>query len=508
MGTIRPVFVSLFAATCFASMAMAAPASADSAAQADYNRAWGTRERQAVTPAQRVKLANDLMAAVDKAVHAKPARKKEGKSGDEGSEVASLAGKKRDEVLLLCTKAYEIGTKQREGYPPAARALGVLQELDPAKRLDSLLKLEKMYEDVYQIAPAKNLGIAKGYAEVNLQVGQEQWLELQDTESSSKMSPVDQAAAIKGVSDHYVRGLSVIRDTISAISPYAKGNKTYESFLDSCEGVEKDLLDSQKIIAGQLAISAETTRNLKNLAFLQGRLKTSAADTPAADRIVRLYLNELDDPAAIETVIKRCSQAVRDVIALMKKPVRTLTAQQAFMVAQWCDKSNDNPESPNKVAMDIRAKVYCEAFEHAAGTKGDADWKQIDLVLHRISNDLTKSKVDAETVKGLCDSYIEALQPAAPAVTAAVPPPSPSPDATDVTAAKTGAPAAAGTDAAAPDKPEVAPVTAQTPAAPVEPEHALPSVKVESPKPGPAPTESSDSKSGSDIFDFGRDFAK
>jgi hypothetical protein len=469
-------------------------------AKDDYARVWGPKEKRAQIPADRTKLAEELMDAANKVIDGARPRKRGTRIADQSDSLQSLKGDPREEVIILCTKAYEVGSKQREGYAPAARALGILQTLDPEKRLDSLIKLKKMYEDAYQIAPSKNLGIAKGFAAVNMQIGEEQWAQLQEAQAKGKVPPAEQAEKLKAIAASYNKGLEVIRSVISTIRPHAKGKKAYEDFLESAAALEKDLVDSQKNIQGPLALAAETDRMLKSVASLQARAKANPKETFSADRLVRLYMNELDDPASIETVIKQSSAEVKDVISLMKKRVGSLTAAQAKSVATWLDKANDNPNSTNRTAMNVRLTVYCEAYQKVAKPQ-DADWKQIDLTLKKVNTDLAKAQLDADKVKTLAAAYIEALEPP---VTVAVAPVEPEPAPAEKEPGKNDPPE---TVATTPD-PVKPPVATKTPPkqAPVEVERPLASIKVEEPAPRETvAVERKSSGGGSSIFDFGAD---
>jgi hypothetical protein len=471
-------------------------------AQSDYDRNWSAREKKATTPGERTKLATELMDAADDLILGKKTKKDTLSKSQ--SAIEALRGAKRDEVMILCKKAYELGSKQREGYAPAARALGVIQLVDPAARLDSLVKLQKMYEDAYQTGSSKNVGIAKGFAAVLLQVSDEQWIQFQDRQAKGKAAsspPAEQIAGIRAINMNYVRGLEVIRSAISAIKPYAGGNKAYQDFLNEAGEMEKDLAEGQKKMSEPLARAAELDRSVKNQQAFQARLAGNPKDTAAADRLVRLYLNELDDPKALEGALKQASPAVQWAVALMKKPVSQLTASEALTVAQWCDKNNDNPASPNHMAMDIRTKVYCDAFGKAA-KGGDPGIVPVAQIAKRIDADLAKSQIGDEQARKLTAGYVAALEPRHERSTAvAVGPAAKEIKETDITPEAPEKRDGGETPAVVKEKPGA---VQETPA-PEEPRE-LTSIKVEAPaKVKEEPESDAKRESRSSIFDFGRD---
>jgi hypothetical protein len=474
-----------------ASLVLIAPALVRADAQSDYERNWATKEKNARTSAERSRLANEMIKSVNGMISR---RSKGGKDTifELQKDLSSISGSQKDEIIFLCNKTYEIGSKQQDGYAPAARALGIIQSLDAEKRLDSLTKLRKMYDEVYRAGPSKNLGIAKGYAQVNLQLGDEQWDHVQDAQSKGKLPPAEYVSTMKAISANYNKGLEVIRSAMATIRPYAKGKRAYEDFLKSAEEVEKDLLASQKNVAAPLAAALDTERTLRNIASFQTRLANNASDTAAADRLVRLYINEMDDPAAVETVVAKASPAVKDIVALLKKPVSKLTAAQALSVAQWCEKSNDNPTSPNHVAMDVRTHVYCEAYLKVAKPK-EADRQSVEATLKKVSQDMARAHVSEEQVRTMAAAYVEALAPPPAVAVAPVEAPAEKPEEKP-----------AENPIEKPEKPERA-----TPSKPLDtPEAKAPPARVAKIKvePPPAPREAEPRREAtSTIFDFGQD---
>src|SRR5690242_14598217 len=109
--------LKIFAAAVL--LAGALPVCAD--VKSDYDAKWGAREKKATIPGDRAKLANDLMDNVEEIVAGKK-RKRDSLDKAE-AQIAALRGDRRDEVMLLSQKAYQLGAKQRESYAAAARAL-------------------------------------------------------------------------------------------------------------------------------------------------------------------------------------------------------------------------------------------------------------------------------------------------------------------------------------------------------------------------------------------------
>ncbi|MCL2647071.1 MAG: hypothetical protein FWD61_08710 [Phycisphaerales bacterium] len=467
-------------------------------AKSDYQASWSAREQKATTSAERIKLANDLM---DKANETATGRK--AGSGDSLAKsqhaLESLRDSKRDDVMILCEKAYEFGSRQRDSYAAAARALGIIQILDPARRLDSLLKLQKMYDDVYQSTSSRNVGIAKGLAEVLLQVGDEKRRNLHKGAIQGTSEIAGEVAAIKAVNGIYSRGLEVIRAAMNAIRPYAAGNKAYQDFLKKSESVEQDLLAAQQKIADLAARAAEFDRNFKLQQMMQSRLAGNPRDTVSADKLVRLYINELDDPKAMEAVLPKASAAVQSTVALLKKPVSQLTAAEASTAAQWCNSVNDNPASPNLIAMNIRVRVYCDAFTQKAKS-ADAASAPIRQIMARISDDFAKAQIDDSQVKDLTQSYIAALAPPPPPPSP--PPPPPQKDVEVVVTSNSTPSVSDSSPSVKPLPPLPTPPKNITP--PPEPQRQLPRVKVASSVPA---KEEDDPKYDTrpTIFDFGRD---
>src|SRR5690242_6916087 len=97
-------------------VALAPPLRGD--VQADFDSRWAAKERRATVPSERVKLANDLIEAADDLALGR--KKKESLAKAEDA-LAKLKGDRREEVKLLCHKAYQYGSKQRESYAAAAR---------------------------------------------------------------------------------------------------------------------------------------------------------------------------------------------------------------------------------------------------------------------------------------------------------------------------------------------------------------------------------------------------
>jgi hypothetical protein len=466
------------------SLVLVAPAFVRADPASDYQRNWTSKEKNARTPAERSRLANDIFKSVNGMISKRGKRDKES-IFDMEKDLSSIREGQKEEILYLCNKTYEIGSKQQDGYAPAAKALFIIQSLDAGKRIDSLTRLRKMYEDAYRAGPSKNLGIAKGYAEVNLQLGDEQWDRVQADQAQGKVKPAEYVATMKAISTDYNKGLDVIRSAISTIRPYARGNKAYEDFLKSASDIEQDLIRGQKNIAAPLAAALDMDRTLKNIASFQTRLAHNASDTMAADRLVRLYLNEMDDPAAMETVVAKASPAVEQIVALLKKPVSKLSAREALSVAQWCEKSNDNPLSPNKTAMDLRTHVYCEAYLKVAKPT-DSDRSSVEATLKKTSHDLAKARIDDDNVRTMAAAYVEALE---------------TPLAVAIAPTETPAEKPAVKPAENPVTPTSTPTSVET-TEPKAPPTRIAKIKIEPP---PAPRETETRREAtSTIFDFGQ----
>ena len=93
-----------------------------------YQQQWGPLEHEAHTAEQQAALARELLAAVD-------------------------AAEERPMKMLLCRKAYELGSRDLSGYATAATALDRLQRLDPSTRMECLEGLRLLYDRAYKARP-------------------------------------------------------------------------------------------------------------------------------------------------------------------------------------------------------------------------------------------------------------------------------------------------------------------------------------------------------------------
>ena len=230
---------------------------------------------------------------------------------------------------LLCRKVYELGSGHPDGYGVAAEAMGVLAEKDD-HRLEALQNLTDLRKKQYNASPRSK----------KAQIG-EQWIDELVRWAAALQKAGDYSQAASALS----RASSVARVTRSEHAPALK--RAYRHMLDL------------KKMDGE----AE---------WMRRRLKANPKDRLAAEKLITLYLTDLNRPLEARKYSFLIDDGpLKTAASSAGKPLEKLASDKLMTLGDWYLAAADQAHPTARRRLYDRARSAFEAFiKQADGNKG------------------------------------------------------------------------------------------------------------------------------------------
>jgi hypothetical protein len=230
---------------------------------------------------------------------------------------------------LLCEQASALAMKSSTGAETAVKALQMLADASPERRLESLQHIAELRQ--------KQFMAAKG----------DERITACETVIAAQLAV---AAELERREDFDAAVLQLRKS-----SALAAGNKSA-----SRDRVKGEL---DRVLAGQ--------KVYKQIDAAKAKLKENNKDNAAAEELLRLYVVERDDPAeARKYSFLVTDEALSANIKRANTPVEQLTEQDCFEMGEWYRSLGDQTKSPfSHAAMLRRAVDYYAAFLQTHATE-------------------------------------------------------------------------------------------------------------------------------------------
>ncbi|MEX0774298.1 MAG: hypothetical protein WD042_01150 [Phycisphaeraceae bacterium] len=373
--------------------------------ESSYRAVWAQREKAATTPQTQVKLAADLL---------KDARRASDKA----------------EKLYLLDRCYYWGSRTRDGYPDAATALGLIQDIDSSRRIDCLEKLLPLYQKAYEADKNRMLGLGVGYVDVRLQLARELTRKVNQQSASADVTPDQYAPELANIVNHYRMARVTTLEVLGKVNSYIARLQGVAT--DKAQQQRQDLADFKvgldelpTKIDDRMAGVADLTKVAKEYSQYAQVLEKVPTNGKIAGQMVELCLVELDRPAL---ALKFGQPALpADDVALLTagaKPVAQVDGPTSLALAKRYEELASGARKPRKGAVLLRARSYLDHYlqnvEAAAGTAADRD--AATAALAKITDELATLGVRTGGAGAGAGSGATSVARANPAAPSALPP--------------------------------------------------------------------------------------
>jgi hypothetical protein len=171
----------------------------------------------------------------------------------------------------------------------------------------------------------------------------------------------------------------------AALSPCVRARKTARE-------IASPRLKAVEARAERMALRTKSRRDIENLKVLVER---NPADTAVREKIVRLYLVDLDDPARAAKWLKDAKDpALLKYVPAAAKGAEVAPELACKQLGDWYRSLAGGAPPGAKAAMVARAKAYYQRFLELH-TADDLDRTAVTLVLKRVEDELAKLKGSA-----------------------------------------------------------------------------------------------------------------
>ena len=253
--------------------------------------------------------------------------------------------------------------------------------------MECLQGLERMYDAAYRADSIGNVGMAKGLADVRLQIGRELWERVEG--KKQKLDGETYEKELQGVKQCYGSAMGILTEALRTARSHMDGKQEMEMLVKEGEEIQAELEAELAVTNKGLVQAQEMLRTAKQKSLYVERLKKNPRDEAAADRLVRLYVNESGDVKGAGEYVGQASSKTQEAYGLLGKGAEKLTGTEALVLAGWLEKLDDNAESRNRRGILERAKACYERYLGEAGA-GGAEKRTATLGLKRVGIELAK----------------------------------------------------------------------------------------------------------------------
>ncbi len=324
----------------------------------DFDATWGRLTRSATTGQAKA----DLAEAIVKQVLAR-------------GELDALRAEERAGVLYTLDQAATLGAADPAGYPVAARALGLISQIDPAQHPACLARLVPMYQWVYRQAPDKNLGIGRRLAELQVEIAEamERSLEVKLPANAGAMAA--RADTFEAITKAYRQASSTSQAVLAAsrslLTRIDRGSlRATQQQRDSLAGFVEELGPFDTAVQDQQSQALTEARAWRVVERETRVLEKDPHAQAAITRLVTASVEELDLPKLAVKWMENAAEPDRDLPRLACVSPRRLTAEQAMRLSGWYFDRARGSAADNQSRLMVRAVMYLDQARRAAAREG------------------------------------------------------------------------------------------------------------------------------------------
>lgn len=274
-------------------------------------------------------------------------------------ETAPLTKDQPELAVLMCEKAYTLGSKTPDGYPTAIKALETLIELDKTQAESANKRILQLYQRAYITARGDD-----------------------KREAGNKLLEAYLAQAKQLEQD----------------KQYDEASSTYGRAYGIANALQDPRKDSiRQSMSNLIAVS----RTEKKIEQLKERIRTNPEDLKPKEDLFQIYMVEQDSPETARKfsfLFEKIPNATER-IKLITSPIEELTADQSLELATWYFETLYAGPSTDasKPKMLLRAKTYYDDFLSKYQEK-DVKRIKATLALERITTELKNLEAVGRTV--------------------------------------------------------------------------------------------------------------
>jgi ABC-type phosphate transport system substrate-binding protein len=261
-----------------------------------------------------------------------------------------------DLLAAMCMAASDLAMKCPGSEVLAFESLQLLREKAPIKQCDALLKWADMWQRSYIAThlPAEGMRLVEAY--------------VQAADSAVAAGRMAEAARSWG------RALAIAEELNSLrLAEIRRRQPAFEARVDSAREVQ--------------ALSA--------------KLRASPQDRTLRERMLKLRLIELGDPAAAAQFVNAAAdEATKNNLPLACEPMDKLAEESALKLAEWCIALSGQAGVGGRELMDARAVAYYKRFFELHKARDDALATRASLGIQKAGGTVPPAAVAATTSKG------------------------------------------------------------------------------------------------------------
>jgi WD40 repeat protein len=263
-------------------------------------------------------------------------------------------GASRDQpelLALICSKAYDLGKKNSDGYDVAIEAMNVLSTSSPDEKPQCLDKVVSLHQLRYTRSKlADRPTVAR-------------------TLVNAMIDACDAHAKAGNIAAAKLQCLKASRLAVTA----RLGQK------EALQAKYKELVAAERIV--------------KRIVLYKARLKASPSQLVAREALINIYLIEKNDPAeAARWLNEDCDERLRTYIPMVTGDINAIAETTLVELGDWYKSLAASAQPVSKGGMLIRAKAFYEAFIEKHTAADLARTKAI-LALTRVKADIKKYRV-------------------------------------------------------------------------------------------------------------------
>ncbi len=393
-----------------------------------------------------------------------------------------------DYRIYVATRLHELARQRREDYGHAARALGILEELQPDKSREILTKLLELYQKAYGANKATNLGIGMGTMEVHLRLAGLITRDVNEKIAHSDLTPDQYADDVQQALVQVKMAQGIGFEVMNRVKSYEQmllGKADQARALQALQEFHMKLDEAIPRVLERVENLERYHRTCTEFSRYKKQLDREPGHQAAAEKLVSLCLTELDDPHRAQAYAKvGLAEGRQALLPLLGRPIRSVGPAQALAIGQWYQELAKTAQSTSRPLMLVSARLYFAHHQAMAAPEDDGPRQTSRAALTAVDAELSRLVDNQLKLATLMDERSATLNPEAVViVTTVVTPEDVQPDITP-----------SGNDPAVENpqqEPETVPATEPAPAAPRRPVTALPEKEI--------------LNTGKSIFDFGRD---
>ena len=228
-------------------------------------------------------------------------------------------------VAILCDRAYKLASQDPAGADTAIEALNMLAVVTPSRELESRRNIVDLRSTQYTASRgAEKARVAERLIDETIALGE---------------------------------ALEQTNDYNAALLTYRRAGSVALATRSS----------RVKLIQAGIKAAADRQSRFNLMQKLLKRAEQNSDDAAMATQIARMYLFDFDDPAsAAPFATKSDDEAIRNNVALMQQPIKSLDAEQARTLGAWYQGKGFLSDPAMRGALHLRAHAFYRRAYDAA----------------------------------------------------------------------------------------------------------------------------------------------